>query len=191
MNDTTSYIETHAQAYTERTYTAQQIAETNNVTDATVRNRWFPWICKVAPARLLKSGKSYTELANTLFGEFAKVDKTERPAWVADAKSRYSSEWSSVGVINCEVMPDEVGGTLALLQTNLQMCNQTLSLELAAVGDFIRQMNSADANLSQGEVESWAANGALKAVAQFKTEEVARAQTLNALRQERMQGGQP
>jgi hypothetical protein len=188
------YIETHAKAYTEpyteQTYTAQQIAEANNVTDATVRNRWFPWICKVAPAQLLKSGKSYKELANTLFSEFAKVDKTERHAWVADAKARYSAEWSSVGVIDCEVMPDNVGGTLALLQSNLQLSNQTLSLELKAVGDFIEQLNSADANLSQGEIESWAANGALKAVAQFKTEEVARAQTLNALRQQRMNGGQ-
>jgi hypothetical protein len=185
------YIDTLTEPYTERTFTAQEIAEANNVNDATVRLRWFKWLCKVAPAPLLKSGKSYTELANTLFSEFAKVDKAERPAWVADAKARYAAEWSSVGVINCEVMPDNVGGTLALLQDNLQQCNQTLSLELSAVGDFITQLNSADANLSQGEVESWAANGALKAVAQFKTEEVARAQTLNALRQQRMQGGQP
>jgi hypothetical protein len=191
MNDTFPYIETHAQEYSERTYTAHEIAEANNVTDATVRLRWFQWLCKVAPAQLLKSGKSYTELANTLFGEFAKVDKAERPAWVADAKARYAAEWGSVGVIDCEVMPEAVGGTLALLQTNLQLTNQTLSLELSAVGDFITQLNSADANLSQGEIDSWAANGALKAVAQFKTEEVARAQTLNALRQQRMQGGQP
>jgi len=188
MNDTAPYIETNAQTYTERTYTAQQIAEENNVTDATVRNRWFTWICKVAPPALLKQGKSYTELAHTLFNEFAKVDKSERIAWVADAKARYSSEWGSVGVIDCEVMPDVVGGTLALLQTNLQASNNALSLELAEVTDFIGQLNAVDADYSQAELETWAANGAKKAVAQFKTEEIARAQTLNALRQKRMGG---
>ena len=162
MNDTAPYIETNAQTYTERTYTAQQIAEENNVTDATVRNRWFTWICKVAPPALLKQGKSYTELAHTLFNEFAKVDKSERIAWVADAKARYSSEWGSVGVIDCEVMPDVVGGTLALLQTNLQASNNALSLELAEVTDFIGQLNAVDADYSQAELETWAANGAKK-----------------------------
>ena len=190
MHDTAPYIETTAQAYTERTYTAQQIAEENNVTDATVRNRWFEWLCKVAPAQLLKSGKSYTELAHTLFDEFSKVDKAERHAWVADAKARYAAEWGSVGVIDCEVMPAAVGGTLALLQTNLQASNQALSLELAQVSEFVSQLNATDADYSQAEVETWAANGAKKAVAQFKTEEVARAQTLAALRQQRMEGGQ-
>jgi hypothetical protein len=187
---TTPHITQHVATHIERTYTAQQIADQHNVKAVTVRTRWFDWLIKVAPEPLLKNNKSYTELANTLFAEFAKVDKTKRDAWVADAKARYSAEWGSVGVIDCEVMPDNVGSTLALLQTNLQTCNQTLSVELAAVGDFIQQMNSADANFSQGEVESWAANGALKAVAQFKTEEVARAQVLNSLRQQRMNGGQ-
>lgn len=188
MHNTFSYVEAHEKTYTERTYTAQEIAEKNNVSDATVRNRWFKWICKVAPPALLKNGKSYTELAHALFDEFAKVDKVERDAWVADAKSRYSSEWGSVGIIDCEVMPEVVGGTLALIQANLQASNQSLSLELSAVNDFIDQLNSVDADFSQAEVETWAANGAKKAVAQFKTEEVARAQMLNALRQQRLGG---
>lgn len=183
-----TYIETHAQPYTERTYTAAEIAAEHGVTDATVRNRWFTWLQKVAPAQLLKDGKSYTELAHILFAEFAKVDKQERHAWVADAKQRYASEWSSVGLIDCEVMPDNVGGTLALIQNNLQLSNQSLSLELSQIGDFIEQLNAADGDYSQAEVESWAANGARKAVTQFKTEEVAKAQTLNALRQQRLQG---
>jgi hypothetical protein len=189
MHDTTPYIEAIAQPYTERTYTAQEIAEANSVNDATVRLRWFKWLCKVAPEPLLKSKAGYSELANTLFTEFAQVDKRERMAWVADAKARYAAEWGSVGVIDCEVMPEAVGGTLALLQTNLELMNHSLSQDLARVDDFISQLNAADANYSEAEVASWAANGAQKAVAQFRTEEVARAQTLNALRQQRLQGG--
>ena len=184
------YIEAHAEAYAERTYTASEIAEANNVTDATVRNRWFVWLLKVAPEKLLKTGKSYTELANTLFGEFAKVDQKERHAWVADTKQRYAGEWGNAGIIDCEVMPSEVGGTLATLRSNLDVANQTLALELAQVSEFVESLNTADADFSQAEVESWAANGAKKAVMQFKTEEVARAQTLNALRQQRMGGQQ-
>lgn len=190
MNDTQPYIEAKAQTYTERTYTAKEIAFEHGVTDATVRNRWFDWLEKVAPAALLKSGKSYTELAHTLFGEFANVDKQERHAWVADAKSRYASEWGAVGITDCEIMPDNVGNALALIQTNLAASSQALTLELSQLDDFINQLNATDETYSQAEVESWAAAGAKKAVAQFRTEEVAKAQTLNALRQKRMGGEQ-
>jgi len=193
MHDTETYTQTtvqpYAQQYTERTYTAAEIATEHGVSDATVRNRWFKWLEKVAPAQLLKDGKSYTELAHTLFAEFAVVDQKERHAWVADAKQRYGSEWSNVGVIDCEVMPDNVGGTLALIQSNLSFANQSLTAELSEVTDFISRLNTADADFTEAEVEGWAANGARKAVAQFKTEEIARAQTLNALRQQRLQGG--
>lgn len=194
MHDTETYTDAitqpYAQPYTERTYTAAEIAAEHKVTDATVRNRWYDWLLKVAPAQLLKDGKRYTELAHTLFGEFAAVDQKERPAWVADAKQRYSPEWSSVGVIDCEVMPENVGSTLALIQTNLSVANEQLTTELTEVTDFISRLNAADADFTDAELESWQANGARKAVAQFKTEEIARAQTLNALRQQRLGGKQ-
>ncbi|MEL6605344.1 MAG: hypothetical protein AAFP20_19190 [Cyanobacteria bacterium J06614_10] len=189
MNDTTYDQAMHVESCIERTYTAQAIARAHNVSDVTVRTRWLKWLKKVAPAQLLKTEAGYSELAHTLFAEFAKVDKTERHAWVADAKKRYAAEWGSVGVIDCEVMPENVGSTLAIIQTNLEFSNKSLSLELSEIGDFIEQLNTADADFSQAEMENWAANGARKAVAQFKTEEVARAQTLNALRQQRLQGG--
>ncbi|MEO0884669.1 MAG: hypothetical protein AAFY54_01890 [Cyanobacteria bacterium J06648_10] len=189
MNNTTINISPHDVQHTSRTYTAQEIADAHNAKSVTVRTRWFKWLEKVAPTALLKTDQGYTELANTLFFEFAKVDIKERHAWVADAKERYAREWQSVGVIDCETMPDNVGNTLALIQTNLETSNQNLSLELFEIGDFINQLNEADADFTQAEAESWAANGARKAVAQFKTEEVARAQTLNALRQQRIQGG--
>lgn len=187
------YIETNVKqtipTNIERTYTAKEIADEHNVTDATVRNRWYDWLCKVAPPQLLKCERSYTELARTLFGEFAQVHKTERHAWVADAKQRYSSEWSNVGIIDCEVMPDNVGGVLALLQTNNNALQQTIELELSQTQQFVEQLNTADADFSQAEMESFIAAGTRKAIAQFKAEEIARAQALNALRQQRMQGG--
>lgn len=192
IHDTETYTDAiaqpYAQQYTERTYTAAEIATEHGVSDATVRNRWFKWLEKVAPAQLLKEGKSYTELAHTLFGEFAACDQKERHAWVADAKQRYGSEWSSVGVIDCEVMPDNVGGTLALIQSNLSVSNQNLTAELSEVTDFINRLNTADADFTEAEIEGWQATGARKAVQQFKTEEIARAQTLNALRQQRLGG---
>lgn len=184
------HTEEHGLGHTDRTYTAQEIAEQHNVKAVTVRTRWFDWLLKVAPEPLLKSGKSYTSLACALFGEFALVDKKERHAWVKDAKQRYARDWDEVGVIDCEVMPDNVGGTLALIQTNLDLSNQSLTAGLVEVNDFISQLNAVEANCSQAEIESWKAAGALKGVAQFKTEETARAQTLNALRQQRMGGEQ-
>ena len=183
------HIGEHTLEHTERTYTAQEIADQHNVKSVTVRTRWFEWLLKVAPEPLLRIDKSYTPLAYALFGEFALVDKAERHAWVKDAKQRYARDWDDVGVIDCEVMPDNVGGTLALLQTNLSLANQSLKANLSEVSDFISQLNAVEANCSQAEIESWQSAGALKAVAQFKTEESARVQTLNALRQQRM-GGQ-
>lgn len=190
MNDTQPYVEAHAQPYIERTYTAKEIAAEHNVTDATVRNRWFDWLTKVAPVPLLKEGKSYTELAHTLFAEFAAVDKAERPAWVADAKARYASEWGAVGISDCEIMPDDVGNALALIQTNLALSNSALTAELSQVEKFIETMNAIDETYSEAEVSSWAAAGAKKGIARFKTEQVAEAQTLAALRQQRMGGQQ-
>ncbi|MEM9090370.1 MAG: hypothetical protein AAGC93_16675 [Cyanobacteria bacterium P01_F01_bin.53] len=188
MNSTTYDVAAHASPHVESTYTAQQIADAHNVKSVTVRTRWFKWLEKVAPAQLLKHGDRFTELAHTLFAEFAQVDKKERPAWVADAKQRYASEWNTVGIIDCEVMPAEVGSTLATLTSRLELSQQNFALELADVTDFIDQLNAVDANISQAEVASWAAAGQMKAVAQFKTEEVAKQQTLNALRQQRLQG---
>ena len=174
-----------------RTYTTQQLAEEFEVKTTTIGSWSSRWLTQVAPEALLKQGKGiYTELARVLLQEFVAVDDRERPAWVADAKQRYAAEWGSAGVIDCEVMPDNVGGTLALLQTNLDMTNHRLASGLAEVSDFIEQINAVEANCSDAEIQSWQAAGALKAVAQFKTEETARAQTLNALRQQRMGGDQ-
>jgi hypothetical protein len=190
MHDTEVTIETHVYEHTPAHYTAQAIAQAHGVKDVTVRTRWFNWLCKVAPTPLLKTDAGYTELAKALFDEFAKVDAKERPAWVADAKRRYSAEWGSVGVIDCEVMPDNVGNALSLLTANTSAIQQTIALELDQVGRFIDQLNVTDCDFSQAEIEQAIAAGTQKAIAQFKAEEIARVETLNALRQRRI-GGQP
>ncbi|MEL6260472.1 MAG: hypothetical protein AAFR12_05335 [Cyanobacteria bacterium J06626_6] len=177
------------QPNTGRTYTAVEIATEHNVTDAAVRTGWYKWLCKVAPSELLKSGKRYTELAHALFSEFAQVDPKERPAWVADAKHRYAHEWGRAGVIDCEIVPENVGGVLALHEASNNHVQQEISVELAQVQQFIEQLNLSDANLSQAEMEGFVAAGTRRAIAQFRAEEIARAQTLSALRQQRLQGG--
>lgn len=101
-------------------YSTVCLAQELKVSESTLRKRWFEWLLKVAPEPLLKMEGGYTELARTLFHEFSKVKQRDRKAWVTDAKARYSAEWSSAGVIDAELMPDEVGGTLALLnESNL------------------------------------------------------------------------
>ncbi|NEP62801.1 MAG: hypothetical protein F6K31_38780, partial [Symploca sp. SIO2G7] len=114
MNSTDSHTLADMQAHAAARYTAQEIAHSHNVAESTVRTRWFEWINQVAPTELLKDGGGYTELARTLFNEFAEVQLCDRKSWVTDAKARYSHEWASAGVIEGELVPEEVGSVLAL-----------------------------------------------------------------------------
>lgn len=190
MNDTQPNVRSHVHEHSPAHYTAQQIAEAHDVSEVTVRTRWFNWLCKVAPAKLLKSDKSYSELAKALFDEFASVNKKERPAWVADAKTRYSSEWGNVGIIDCEVMPENVGHALALLQTNNDALQQSLLTELQDVESFVDQLGQVEANFSEAELQNFQVTGAKRGIVRFKIEAQAEAETLNALRQRRMGGNQ-
>ena len=88
----------------QNSYIAVQIAEQLNVSEATIRNRWFQWIAKVVPEPLLKQDKNhYTQLDLELFSQFAAVKHCEltsqrwryRKSWVTEAKARYSQEWAS------------------------------------------------------------------------------------------------
>ena len=85
MNSTYSDVRQDAQsdapAHMGGHYTAQAIAEAYNVSDSTIRNRWFSWINQVVPTELLKHKQGYTELAHTLFGEFSTVRACERKSW--------------------------------------------------------------------------------------------------------------
>ena len=190
MNDTTTAQSAHVLQHSTAHYSAQQIATAHNVSDVTVRTRWFPWLCKVSPAALLKSEAGYTELANTLFSEFAAVDKKERHAWVADAKQRYSAEWSSAGIIDAELMPDTVGGTLARLSSDAGELELMIANELAATQAFISDLRTAEDNFTQAELETFRATGIKRGLSRFRIETTSEVDMLNLLRKQRLEGGQ-
>ncbi|NEQ29617.1 MAG: hypothetical protein F6K04_01240 [Leptolyngbya sp. SIO4C5] len=169
-------------------YTAQQLADELGVKAVTIRTRWFDWLCKVAPEPLLKEGKGFTELARSLFSEFSQVPKQSRQQWVADAKGHYSQEWGSAGVIEGELVPDEVSGALALIQTQNSHLQQSLEVELADVQAFIEQANVAEVDFSDAELQAYKTTGAKRGIARFKIETQTELEVLNALRQQRMQG---
>ena len=184
------YVEAKVSPYTERTYKATELAETYGVTDAAVRNGWYKWLLKVAPAELLKDGKQFTQFAKTLFDEFSQLEQSERNDWVIDAKKRYAQEWGSVGVIECDVVPQEVGGTLALLSANNSLLNQEIALQLAEAHEYVDTMNAVDADISEAEIKQAIARGTKKGITLFKVEQAAEEQVKNELRQRRAGGGQ-
>ncbi|MFE4108410.1 hypothetical protein [Almyronema epifaneia] len=188
MNSTRANGTTNVQSYNAVHYTAQAIANELGVSEATVRNRWFNWIVKVAPEALLKEGKGFTELARSLFAEFAQVPKQARQQWVVEAKAHYCQEWGSAGVIEGELVPDEVSGALALIQTQNSNLQQSLEVELADVQAFIEQANTAEVDFSEAELQAYKTAGAKRGIARFKLETQTELEVLNALRQQRMQG---
>lgn len=188
MDSTYSDVQQDVSTYSGGHYTAQAIAKTYNVSDSTVRNRWFPWIAKVAPEPLLKDGKSYTELARSLFAEFAQVPKPQRQEWVEEAKARYAQEWASVGVIDGELMPESVGGALAQLESHNAGLQAVIEAELADLDIFIGQVNAAEADFSEAERRTFQTVGVRRGIQRFKLETQAELETLNALRQQQMSG---
>jgi hypothetical protein len=176
------------------TYRIQDIASRYpdiGVKEVTVRTRWFEWLRRVAPDLLLKDGGKYTALASELFDDFAqrvKRDGMDSKEWVEDAKRRYAPEWSSVGVIDGELMPEEVGNALALVQTQGSSLQATYQQEMADLQSFVDQLNTAEDDFSEAELERFKAQGALRGVKRFKVETQAELGVYNALRQQRMQG---
>jgi hypothetical protein len=182
----------HVHAHIERTsaahYTAQQIAEahTDLAKEVTIRTRWYPWLAKVAPEPLLKTDRGYTELARSLFADYAqhvKRDGMKPAAWVEDAKSRYSDEWESAGVIEAELMPPEVGGTLALAHNQASTLTAQGEESKARLFELIEQARSAESNLSQSRREIAQQRGINSALDEFQIELEAKLATLNELRQ--------
>ncbi|MEA5464504.1 hypothetical protein [Leptothoe sp. PORK10 BA2] len=191
MNSTNSHTLADMQAYTAARYTAQEIAQTHNVAESTVRTRWFDWIRQVAPAELLKDDRGYSELARTLFGDFAGVKLCDRNQWVTEAKARYSHEWESAGIIEGELMPEEVGNVLALRQTQNHELGLSVAQQLQQLESLIDQANTAEGNLSDADLKAAVTRGQQRAVMLYQAELQAELQTINSLKQRRMGGGQP
>lgn len=179
---TVADIQPHASAH----YSAQEIAQTHNVAESTVRTRWFDWICQVAPAELLKDDRGYSELARTLFGEFAVVKLCDRKSWITDAKARYAHEWESAGVIEGELMPEEVGNVLALRQTQTNELELSVAQQLQSLESLIDQANTAESNLSEADLKAAVTRGQQRAVMLYQAELQAELQTINSLKQRRM-----
>lgn len=171
-------------------YTSVQLGEQFGVSEATIRNRWFEWIAKVAPEPLLKDGSGYTELARTLFEEFSTVKKRERDRWVTEAKAHYAQEWGSAGVIEGELIPQSVGGALAMLQSNNADASLALAAEMEEALGFNTQLDLVEAEFSEAELEALRLRGARRGILQFKIEAQATTDTYNQLRQKSMGGNQ-
>ncbi|MEM6256550.1 MAG: hypothetical protein AAF821_26890 [Cyanobacteria bacterium P01_D01_bin.156] len=188
MNSTNPRTVADIQSHTSVHYSAQEIAQTHNVAESTVRTRWFDWVIKVAPAELLKDDRGYTELARTLFSEFAEVKLCDRKAWVTEAKARYAHEWESAGVIEGELMPDSVSSALALRQTQNGMMQQSIAEELADLEDFVDQLAVTEADFSDAELASFKASGQRRGIMRYKLELQAEMDTYGHLKQRRMGG---
>lgn len=184
--DTTLDVSPYSGGQVSRHYTAQELAEAYNVSDSTIRNRWFDWLKKVAPETILKTSEGYTALARTLFDEFSEVKPKGRAQWVSEAKAKYSQEWGTVGVIEGELMPDEVGGMLALQQTQVQSTELAVAQQLAELEAMIDQVNLVEVNLSDAELRAATARGQQRAIALHGAELQAELQTTNLLRQRRL-----
>ncbi|MBD1876972.1 hypothetical protein H6F75_26155 [Nodosilinea sp. FACHB-131] len=209
IEDVTDTVQSHTPAQGERTlqrtgnnlYSSRQIAERYpdiHVKEVTIRTRWYVWLERVAPELLLKKGHLYTDLAAELFDDFAqrvKRDRMDSKAWVEDAKARFSHEWGSVGVIDGEFMPDEVGNALALLQTQGSSLQTQLAAEMADIEAFVEQLGDVEDDFSQAELDMFRAQGAMRGVRRFKVEVQAELGTYNLLKKKRMQDntgeGQP
>lgn len=163
-------------------YSAKDLAKELGIGDSTLRTRWFEWIVQVAPEELLKDKQGYSPLARQLFIEFSQVAKNQRKAWVTEAKARYAHEWGSVGVIDGELMPPDVGGALAkITQKNSAITKDNQSKKLALL-DLIEQVKTAEANFSEAEIKQHKAAGVKRGLEQFKLETQAQISTVSELR---------
>ena len=167
-------------------YSSADLAQELGVGESTVRTRWFDWIVQVAPKSTLKEARGYTELARTLFHEFAQVQKRERAQWVSEAKSRYVQEWETVGAVEGELMPESVGGALSTIQSSNSDAALALAEEMEAALSFGNQLGEVDAEFSQAEIEAMRLRGARRGIMQFKVEAQAAADTYSQLRQKSM-----
>jgi hypothetical protein len=152
-------------------YTSHELAAALGVAESTVRSRWLPWLQKVAPVELLVSDAGYTELARSLFSEFAQLPakKTQREAWVKAAKERYSQEFMPGGVTP-EGVPPELGSALALLSQQGSAMQTAADAELAALQALIQQQGQVEAEFDQAEIAAMRAAGAKRGVQRFQIE---------------------
>lgn len=152
-------------------YCSDELASELGIAESTLRTRWFSWLQKVAPVELLTMEGGYTELARSLFSEFAQLPskKKAREQWVSEAKQRYSREFMPSGVTP-DGVPNELGGALALLQSQGNALQSAADAQLLELQALISQQAQMEAEFDAAEIAAMRAAGAKRGVMRFQIE---------------------
>ncbi|MGJ3253833.1 MAG: hypothetical protein ACFE0J_22270 [Elainellaceae cyanobacterium] len=196
MEHVSKHVRAHSPSHSGAHYSAQDIADEHpdiQPSEVTVRTRWFAYIKQVAPDGLLKDKDGFTELARSLFDDFIQQVKREGQnpkEWVKATKTRYSHEWESAGVIDAELMPDEVGGALATLRQSGSSLQQQISDELDQLQQFAQQIQDVEDDFSEAEIELFKAKGAMRGVKRFRIETQSELEVYSQLKRQNLNNQQ-
>ena len=199
MEHVSKHVRSHSPPHTSAQgahYSAQDIADEHPdlaPAEVTVRTRWFAYLTQVAPEELLKDKQGFTELAHSLLEDFIQRVKREGmnpKEWVSATKSRYAHEWESAGVINAELMPQNVGGALATLQNTGNSLQAQIASELAQLQEFVGQVQAVEDDFSEAEIELFRAKGAMKGVKRYRIETQAELEVYSQLKQQSLNNQQ-
>ncbi|NJO76147.1 MAG: hypothetical protein HC833_21785 [Leptolyngbyaceae cyanobacterium RM1_406_9] len=133
----------------------------------------------------------FTELGRDLINNYAQRVKREgvNPEdWIVEAKSHYSHEWESEGIIEGELMPEEVGGALAQMRQGTSSMEGKIASKLAKLKEFKQQLGTARSNFSEAERKQFQSRGVMRGLERFELETEAELATYNQLRQEFFEG---
>ena len=171
-------------------YGGAQLAGELAIAESTLRTRWLPWLERVAPVELLKTDAGYTDLARSLALEFKQIPsrKAAREKWAAEAKQRYSREFSPDGLVGPGVC-GELGSALALMRQQGSQMQQAGTADLERLKALITQQGQVQADFDEAEVAAMQARGLNRGVQRFQIETQAEDSTYFELRRMRSQAG--
>ena len=171
-------------------YTSAELADELAIAESTLRTRWLLWLERVAPVELLKTEAGYTDLARSLALEFKQVPskKAAREKWAAEAKQRYSREFSPDGLVGPGVC-GELGSALALVRQQGSQMQQAGATNLEQLKALITQQGQVQADFDAAAVAAMRARGLNRGVQRFQIEAEAEDSTYFELRRLRSQAG--
>ena len=169
-------------------YTSAELAGELAIAESTLRTRWLPWLERVAPVELLKTEAGYTDLARSLALEFKQVPskKAAREKWAAEAKQRYSREFSPDGLVGPGVC-GELGSALALMRQQGSQMQQAGTADLEQLKALIAQQGQVQADFDAAEVAAMRGRGLTRGVQRFQIETEAEDSAYFELRRMRLQ----
>ena len=171
-------------------YGGGQLAAELMIAESTLRTRWLPWLERVAPVELLKTAEGYTDLARSLALEFKQIPskKVAREKWAAEAKQRYSQEFSPDGLVGPGVC-GELGSALALVRQQGSQMQLSATTDLERLKALFTQQGQVQADFDEAEVAAIRARGLSRGVLRFQIEAEAEDSTYYELRWLRSQAG--